>query len=66
MASAGNMATSAKFLGSAMKVDTSDPGYPEVDNELFNLFPTALNTLFKPLTISSPRVMILYIQFALV
>ena len=49
-----------------MKVDTSDPGYPEVDNELFNLFATALNTLFKPLTISSPRVMILYIQFALV
>ena len=45
--SSGNMLTSAKFLGSEMKCDTSDPDSPKVGNELFNLFTTALNILSK-------------------
>ena len=43
--------TSETFLGFGMKYDTSEPNYPKVGNELFNSFTTALNNLFKPLTI---------------
>ena len=34
-----------------MKWDTSDPYYPNVGNEFFNSFTTALNNLCKPLPI---------------
>ena len=45
----GSLVTSAKFLGSGMKCDTSDPDYPKVNNELFHSFTTSLKTLCKPL-----------------
>ena len=33
--SAGNIATSSKFMGSDMKLDTFDPDYPKPDNDFF-------------------------------
>ena len=47
----GNMVTSVKLLGSEMKCDTSDPDYPDLGNELFNSFITALNNLCRTFTI---------------
>ena len=38
LTSAGNMVTSKKFLGSGMKCDTYEPGYPKEGNEYFNSF----------------------------
>ena len=36
-----------RLLGSGLKWNTSETEYPKVDNELFNSFTTALNTLCK-------------------
>ena len=47
LTSFGNLATSAKFLGSGMKYSTFDPKYPKVGSELFNSFKIALNNLCK-------------------
>ena len=51
LASAVNLASSAKFLGSGLKCDTYEPDSPKVGNELFNSFTAALKYLCKPLTI---------------
>ena len=51
LTSFGNLATSAKFLGSGMKWDTSEPDSPKVVNELFNYFTKTLKIFCKPLTI---------------
>ena len=48
---ADNLVTYAKFLGSGMKCDTSNPDYPKVGNGFLNLITTVFNTLFKPLSI---------------
>ena len=36
MTSAGNMATLARFLGSGMKCDASEPDCPKLGNAFFN------------------------------
>ena len=51
LTSDGNTVTSAEFLGSGMKCDTSEPDYPNVGNALFNSFTTALKYFCKPLSI---------------
>ena len=51
LTSAGNLVTSAKFMVSGMKCDTSDNDSPKVGSELFNSFTPALNNLWKPLPI---------------
>ena len=47
LASAGNLVTCAKFLGSIMKCDTYETDYPKVFNTSFSFFTTALKNLFK-------------------
>ena len=51
LTSSGNLVTSAKFLGSGMKYDNFEPGYPKVGNGFCNSFTIALKTLCKPLPI---------------
>ena len=51
LTSAGNLVTSAKFLVSGMKCDTSETDYPKSGNELFKSFTTDLNILCKHFTI---------------
>ena len=47
LTSAGNLVTSAKKIGSAMKCDTSNPDSLKVGNVFFSYFTTSLNTLYK-------------------
>ena len=43
-----NFFTSAKFIGSVMKPETSEPDYPKAVNSCEISFKTVLNTLCKP------------------
>ena len=58
----GNLVTSAKFLGSGMKCDTSDTDYTKLRNGFFSLFITAVKFFLKIFQYSLLIVLILSIK----
>ena len=66
LTSAGNLVTSAKFLDSGMKCDTSEPDSPKTGNEFFNYFTMTLKNLCNHLTIIVFRVLLRSIHYDLV
>ena len=56
LASADNLVTSAKFLGSGMMCATYDPDYTKLGNALLSSFTTAANLLCEHFSILFPEI----------